>query len=67
MYESPMSVYIKKYYRDVFGLALHLLYVDKLTKSILGMDVPESKMSTIKEAMQQDAAYLNELKKKGMF
>ena len=59
MYESPMSVYIKKYYRDVFGLSLHLLYVDKLMKSVLGMDIPESKMSTIKEAMQQDAAYLN--------
>lgn len=67
MHESPMSIYIKKYYRDVFGLALHLLYVDKLTKSVLGMDVPESKMNTIKDAMRQDAVYLNKLKKKGMF
>lgn len=67
MYESPMSTYIKKYYRDVFALALHLLYVDRLTKELLGMDIPEFKMIPIKEAMQQDSAYLNELKKKGMF
>ena len=67
MYESPISAYIKEYYRDIFALALHLSYVDALTKSLLGMDVPEFKMNTIKEIMRQDAVYLNELKKKGMF
>ena len=66
MYESPMSNYIKKYYLDAFALTLHLLYVYRLMKE-LGIDIPEFKMNAIKEAIQQDSVYLNELKKKGMF
>lgn len=67
MYESPMSNYIKKYYLDAFALTLHLLYVDRLMKELYGIDIPEFKMNAIKEDIQQDSVYLNELKKKGMF
>ena len=67
MYESTMSNYIKKYYLDAFALTLYLLYVDRLMKELYGIDIPEFKMNAIKEDMQQDSVYLNELKKKGMF
>ena len=67
MYESPMSNYIKKYYLEMFGFALYLLYADRLMKELYGIDIPEFKMNAIKEDMQQDSVYLNELKKKGMF
>ena len=66
MYESTMSDYIKKYYLDAFALTLHLLYVYRLMKELHGIDIPEFKMNAIKEDMQQDSVYLNELKKKGM-
>ena len=67
MYETTMSNYIKKYYLDAFALTLHLLYVDRLMKELYGIHIPEFKMNAIKEDMQQDSVYLNELKKKGMF
>lgn len=66
MYESTMSNYIKKYYLDAFALTLHLLYVYRLMKELYGIDIPEFKMNAIKEDMQQDSVYLNELKKEGM-
>lgn len=41
MYESPMSIYIKKYYLDTFGFALYLLYADRLMKELVDMGYPE--------------------------
>ena len=63
MYESPMSNYIKKYYLDAFALTLHLLYVDRLMKELYGIDIPEFKMNSIKEHMQQDYEYLKLISK----
>ena len=54
MYESQMSNYIKKYYRDMFGFALYLLYADRLIKELIGMGYPEFTLIPIKEHMQQD-------------
>ena len=58
MYESPMSNYIKKYYRDMFGFALYLLYADRLIKELIGMGYPEFTLIPIKEHMKQDYEYL---------
>lgn len=63
MYESPMSVCIKKYYRDMFGLALYLLYADRLMKELIGMGYPESTLIPIKEHMRQDYEYLKLISK----
>ena len=41
--------------------------IENMTNSRVGIDIPEFKMNAIKEDMQQDSVYLNELKKKGMF
>ena len=58
MYESPMSNYIKKYYRDMFGFALYLLYADRLIKELIGMGYPEFTLIPIKEHMKPDYEYL---------
>lgn len=63
MYESPMSIYIKKYYRDMFGFALYLLYADRLIKELIGMGYPEFTLIPIKEHMQQDYEYLKLISK----
>ena len=63
MYESPMSNYIKKYYRDMFGFALYLLYADRLIKELIGMGYPEFTLFPIKEHMQQDYEYLKLISK----
>ena len=63
MYESPMSIYIKKYYRDMFGFALYLLYADRLIKELIGMGYPEFTLIPIKEHMQQDYEYLKFISK----
>ena len=63
MYESPMSNYIKKYYRDMFGFALYLLYADRLIKELIGMGYPEFTLIPIKEHMQQDYQYLKLISK----
>lgn len=63
MYESPMSNYIKKYYRDMFGFALYLLYADRLIKELIGMGYPEFILTHIKEHMQQDYEYLKLISK----
>lgn len=63
MYESPMSNYIKKYYRDMFGFALYLLYADRLIKELIGMGYPEFTLIPIKEHMQQDYEYLKLISK----
>lgn len=63
MYESPMSNYIKKYYRDMFGFALYLLYADRLIKELIGMGYPEFTFIPIKEHMQQDYEYLKLISK----
>lgn len=59
MYESPMSVCIKKYYYNMFGFALYLLYADRLMmKELIDMGYPESTLIPIKEYMKQDYEYL---------
>lgn len=63
MYESPMSVCIKRYYRDMFGFALYLLYADRLMKELIGMGYPESTLIPIKEHMKQDYEYLKLISK----
>lgn len=63
MYESSMSIYIKKYYRDMFGFALYLLYADRLIKELIGMGYPEFTLIPIKEYMQQDYEYLKLISK----
>lgn len=63
MYESSMSIYIKKYYRDMFGFALYLLYADRLIKELIGMGYPEFILIPIKEHMQQDYEYLKLISK----
>ena len=63
MYESPMSVCIKKCYRDMFGFALYLLYADRLMKELIGMGYPESTLIPIKEHMKQDYEYLKLISK----
>ena len=63
MYESSMSIYIKKYYRDMFGFALYLLYADRLIKELIGMGYPEFTLIPIKEHMQQDYEYLKLISK----
>ena len=63
MYESPMSNYIKKYYLDMFGFALYLLYADRLIKELIGMGYPEFTLIPIKEHMQQDYEYLKLISK----
>lgn len=63
MYESQMSNYIKKYYRDMFGFALYLLYADRLIKELIGMGYPEFTLIPIKEHMQQDYEYLKLISK----
>ena len=63
MYESPISVCIKKYYRDMFGFALYLLYADRLMKELIGMGYPESTLIPIKEHMKQDYEYLKLISK----
>ena len=63
MYESPMSNYIKKYYRDMFGFALYLLYADRLMKELIGMGYPEFTLIPIKEHMKQDYEYLKLISK----
>lgn len=63
MYESPMSNYIKKYYRDMFGFALYLLYADRLIKELIGIGYPEFTLIPIKEHMQQDYEYLKLISK----
>ena len=63
MYESPMSNYIKKYYRDMFGFALYLLYADRLIKELIGMGYPEFTLIPIKEHMKQDYEYLKLISK----
>ena len=63
MYESSMSIYIKKYYRDMFGFALYLLYADRLIKELIGMGYPEFTLIPIKEHMKQDYEYLKLISK----
>ena len=63
MYESSMSAYIKKYYRDMFGFALYLLYADRLIKELIGMGYPEFTLIPIKEYMKQDYEYLKLISK----
>lgn len=63
MYESQMSNYIKKYYRDMFGFALYLLYADRLIKELIGMGYPEFTLIPIKEHMKQDYEYLKLISK----
>lgn len=63
MYESSMSDYIKKYYRDMFGFALYLLYADRLMKELIGMGYPEFTLIPIKEHMKQDYEYLKLISK----
>lgn len=63
MYESPMSNYIKKYYRDMFGFALYLLYADRLIKELIDMGYPEFTLIPIKEHMKQDYEYLKLISK----
>ena len=58
-----MSIYIKKYYRDMFGFALYLLYADRLIKELIGMGYPEFTLIPIKEHMQQDYEYLKLISK----
>ena len=63
MYESQMSNHIKKYYRDMFGFALYLLYADRLIKELIGMGYPEFTLIPIKEHMKQDYEYLKLISK----
>lgn len=71
MYESPMSIYIKKYYLDTFGFALYLLYADRLMKELVDMGYPECLLIPIKKRTQKDYEYIKFVsqlgKKEGMF